>query len=192
MKKSLVFLLLLLISGCSSDFNQSETNLKIKFPGQGLKDWNILYDSASFYNKSYGTMVDNEIAFTPYKDVNSVSNRPSPEYLYSDLRGKTLSSSIYRILSVEGVKLSNDAEGVIVISRPTFLDEGRYILRTSITFFGKDKTEIAVLEVFNNLRKETTSRGISYKDTGDLMNDSRYAEFCAEKISDVLKQISEK
>jgi len=192
MKKVLLFWVILLISGCSGNINQTDTNLKIKFPSQGVKSWNVLYDSVSGYNKVYGTLIVNEIDFTTFKDVNTVSERPNPEYLFSDLRGKILTGNIYRSLSVKGIKLSNDAGGVIIISRPTFLDEGRYILRTYITFFGKDNKEIAVLEVFNNLRKETTSKGIRYKDSGDLMDDSRYAEFCAEKILSALKQIIEK
>ncbi len=192
MKKFLLFIVLLFVSGCSGDINQSDTNLKIKSSAQGINEWKILYDSANGYIKSYSTLVNNEIAFTPYKDVNSVPNRPSPEFLFSDMRGKTLSTNIYRLLSVEGFKLSNDAEGVIIISRPTFLNEGRYILRTYVTFIGKDNKEIALLEVFNNLRKETTSEGIRYKDSGNIMDDNRFAEFCAEKISSALKKINSK
>jgi hypothetical protein len=192
MKKYLLFLVILLFSGCSGNINQTDTNLKIKYPSQDVKSWNVLYDSVSGYNKAYGTLVVNETEFTPFKDVNNVSQRPNPEYQFSDLRGKILKSNIYRSLSVQGIKLSNDAEGVIIISRPTFLDEGRYILRTYITFFGKDNKEIAVLEVFNNLRKETTSKGIRYKDSGELMDDSRYAQFCSENILSAVKQITGK
>ncbi|MCU0373088.1 MAG: hypothetical protein MUE56_07585 [Ignavibacteria bacterium] len=192
MKKILLLSVILLMSGCSGNINQTDTNLKIKFSPVDVKSWNVLYDSVSGYNKAYGTLIINEIDFTPFKDVNTVSERPNPEYLFSDLRGKKLTGNIYRSLSVQGVKLSGDAEGVIIISRPAFLDEGRYILRTYITFFGKDKKEIAILEIFNNLRKETTSKGIRYKDSGDLMDDSRYADFCAEKILSAIKQITGK
>jgi len=131
-------------------------------------------------------MVENEIAFTSYKDVNSVSDIPSPEYLYSDMRGKTLSTNIFKLLKDGGILLSNDAKGLINVSRPTFLNEGRYILRTTITFLDNENKVIAVIEAFNNLRKETTAKGINYKDTGDLMNDSRFAGLCAEKILSVL------
>jgi len=132
-------------------------------------------------------MVENEIAFTPYKDVNSVSDRPSPEYLYSDLRGKTLSTNVYKLLKDGGISLSNNARGVINVSRPTFLNEGRYILRTTITFLDNENNVIAVVEVFNNLRKEISAKGVNYKDAGDLLNDSRFAGLCAEKILSVLR-----
>ena len=192
MKKILLFIVLVFVSGCSGDINQTETNLKIKYPAQSISEWNILYDSANGYIKSYSTMIENEIAFTPFKDASSFSNRPSPEYLYSDSRGKALSTNIFRLLSVEGFKLSNNGEGVIIISRPTFLNEGRYIHRTYITFIGKNNEEIAVLEVFNNLQKETTPNGIRYRDSGSIMDDNRYAEYCAEKISGALKKINAK
>jgi hypothetical protein len=182
-----VFLVLLIIAGCTGFTNQSEISIKNKSIIQGIKSWNVVYDSTSGYDKSYGTMVENEIAFTPYKDVNSVSDRPSPEYLYSDMRGKTLSTNIYQLLKDGGIMLSNDARGVINVSRPTFLNEGRYILRTTITFLDNENKVIAVVEAYNNLRKETSAKGITYKDTGDLMTDSRYASLCAEKILSVLR-----
>lgn len=192
MKKILIFIALVFVSGCSGYVNQTETNLKIKFPGQNINEWKILYDSANGYNKSYSTMIENEIAFTPFKDASSFSNRPSPEYLYSDSRGKALSNNLYRLLSLEGVKLSSDGDGMIIISRPTFLNEGRYILRTYVTFIGRDNKEIAVLEVFNNLQKETNPDGIRYKESGSIMDDTRFAEYCADKISDALKKINAK
>lgn len=182
-----MFLVLLIIAGCTGFTNQSEISIKNKSIIQGIKSWNVVYDSTSGYDKSYGTMVENEIAFTPYKDVNSVSDRPSPEYLYSDMRGKTLSTNIYQLLKDGGIMLSNDARGVINVSRPTFLNEGRYILRTTITFLDNENKVIAVVEAYNNLRKETSAKGITYKDTGDLMTDSRYASLCAEKILSVLR-----
>ena len=187
MKKGIVFLILLIISGCSGVSNNSEIHIKNKSLLQGIKDWNVVYDSTSGYDKSYGTMVENEIAFTPYKDVNSVSDRPSPEYLYSDLRGKTLSTNVYKLLKDGGISLSNNARGVINVSRPTFLNEGRYILRTTITFLDNENNVIAVVEVFNNLRKEISAKGVNYKDAGDLLNDSRFAGLCAEKILSVLR-----
>lgn len=191
MKKILLFIVLVFVSGCSGDINQTETKLKIKIPSQSIKEWKIIYDSTSGYNKNYGTLVDNETAFTPFKDVNSFSDIPSPEYLYSDLRGKKLSNNLVKMLNDAGVKLTNDGDGVIYISRPTFLGEGRYILRTYVTFLDKNDKEIATLEVFNNVRNETTSKGIVYKDTGDLMNDNSFAAFCSEKILSVIKRISE-
>lgn len=187
MKKSVVFLVLLIIAGCTGFSNNSEIHIKNKSLLQSIKDWNVVYDSTSGYDNSFGTTVENEIAFTPYKDVNSYSDRPSPEYLYSDMRGKTLSTNVYKLLKDGGIMLSNDARGVINISRPTFLDEGRYILRTTITFLDNENNKIAVIEAYNNVRKETTSKGISYKDTGDLMTDSRFAGLCAEKILSVLR-----
>lgn len=182
-----MFLVLLIIAGCTGFSNNSEIHIKNKSVLQGIKNWNVVYDSTSGYDNSFGTTVENEIAFTPYKDVNSVSDRPSPEYLYSDLRGKTLSTNVYTLLKDGGISLSNDARGVIIISRPTFLNEGRYILRTTITFLDNENNKVAVVEAYNNLRKETSAKGINYKDTGDLMTDSRFAGLCAEKILSVLR-----
>jgi len=187
MYKYYAVILLFIISGCTGFSDQSSINIKNKSLLEGIKVWNIVYDSTSGYNKSYGTMVENEIAFTPYKDVNSVSDRPSPEYLFSDIRGKRLSTNIYKLLKDEGVLLSNDAKGVINVSRPTFLDDGRYIFRTTITFLDKENKEIAVIEVFNDVIKEITSKGISFKYSGDLKNDSQFASFCAQKILSVLR-----
>lgn len=186
MKKSIVILILLFIAGCAGFNNPSEIKIRNQYVLRGIKNWNISFDSTRGYNKPYGTLVINETAFTDYKDVNSVPNRPSPEYLFADLRGKRLSGNIIRILGEKGMKLPDDADGKIIISRPTFLNEGRYILRTYITFFDKDNKEIAVIDVFNNLRKEITSGGIRYADTGEILDDNRFAEICVEKILSVL------
>ncbi len=188
MKQCIVVFLMLLIGGCSGYQNPSSVNIKNKSFFKDIKSWEVVYDSTSGYNKPYGTLVDNELAFTPYKDVNSVFERSSPEYMYSDLRGKKLSTIISKLLGEDGVKISDNAAGYILISRPTFLNEGRYILRTYIDFFDKDAKKLATIEVFNNLRKETTANGIRYMDIGDLMNDSRFAEFCTEKILNVFRE----
>jgi hypothetical protein len=188
LKKSIVFLILLFISGCSGYNDLSEVNIKNKISLKNIKSWNVVYDSTSGYNKPEGTMVDNELAFTPYQDVNGVLDRPSPEYIFSDLRGKKLSTGISKLLGEDGVKLANNADGVIHISRPTFLDEGRYILRTYVDFYGKDDKKVASIVVFNNLRKETTSKGIRYVEMGGLMDDGKFAELCAKKISGVLNE----
>lgn len=187
MKQCVVIFLMLLIGGCSGYQNPSSVNIKNKSFFKDIKSWDVVYDSTSGYNKPYGTLVDNELAFTPYKDVNSVFERPSPEYMYSDLRGKKLSTIITKLLGENNVKISNSAGGVILISRPTFLDEGRYILRTYIDFFDKDARKLATIEVFNNLRKETTPKGIRYLEAGDLMSDSDFAKLCSELIISVLK-----
>jgi len=189
MKQSIVIFLLLLIGGCSGYQNPSSVNIKNKSFLKDIKSWEVVYDSTGGYNKPSGTMVDNEEAFTPYKDVNSVFERPSPEYMYSDLRGKKLSTNISKLLVEDGVKISGNAGGVILISRPTFLNEGRYILRTYIDFFDKDARKLATIEVFNNLRKETTPKGIRYLEAGDLMNDAQFAEFCSEKILEIFNEI---
>lgn len=186
MKKSIVFLILLFITGCSGYNDLSEVNIKNKISLKNIKSWNVIYDSLSGYNKPFGNLVDNEEAFTPFKDVNSIRERPSPEYLYSDLRGKKLSANVVRNLIVKGMTFPEDAEGKIIILRPTFLNEGRYILHTYVIFFGKDDKEIAAIDVVNNLRKETTMKGVRYVDTGDLLNDSQFAEVCADKIAEVL------
>lgn len=188
MKQSIVVFLMLLIGGCSGYQNPTTVNNTGKNFFKNIKSWEVIYDSTSGYNKPYGTLVDNELAFTPYKDVNSVFEVSSPEYMYSDLRGKKLSTIITKLLGEDGVKLSDNPDGVIVISRPTFLNEGRYILRTYIDLFDKDDKKLATIEVFNNLRKETTANGIRYMDIGDLMNDSRFAEYCTEKILSVFSE----
>ena len=189
MYKSIAVILLFIISGCSGTIELSEINIKNESSLKNIRNWNVVYDSASGYNKSYGTMVENEIAFTFYKDVNSVPERPSPEYLISDMRGKKLSTNIFKLLKDGGVMLSDDAQGIINVSRPTFLNEGRYILRTTITLMDNKQNVIAVIEAYNNLRKETTAKGIVYKETGDLMNDSRFAGLCAEKILSALGKV---
>lgn len=186
MNKIIVVLIVLFLSGCTGFNNPSEISVKNKLLLKGIKNWNVVYDSLSGYNKPYGNLVDNEEPFTQYKDVNSIPDRPSPEYMFSDLRGKRLSNNVTKILNEKGMKFSEDAEGKIIILRPTFLNEGRYILHTHVIFFNKDDKEIASVDVLNNLRKETTSKGIRYVDTGDILNDSQFADVCAEKINDVL------
>ncbi len=186
MYKFIAVLLLFIISGCIGYNDLSEVNIKNKISLKNIKSWNVVYDSTSGYNKPEGTMVDNELAFTPYKDVNGVLDRPSPEYMLSDLRGKKISSGISKLLGEDGVKLANNGDGVIQVSRPTFLNEGRYILRTYVDFFDKDNQKIGTIIVYNNLRRETTSKGIRFVEMGDLMNDSGFAELCGKKILSVL------
>ena len=188
MNKIILVLIVLFLSGCTGLNNSSDINPKDKVLLQAVKNWNVVYDSTNGYNKPAGNLVDNEEPFTHYKDVNSVPDRPSPEYMLSDLRGKRLSTNIIKLVSEKGMKLTEGAEGKIVISRPTFLNEGRYILRTFIVFYGKGDKEIAVMEVTNNLRKETTAKGIRYADNGDLLNDIQFADVCAEKINDALSK----
>lgn len=188
MYKFIAVLLLFIISGCTGYNDLSEVNIKNKILLKNIKSWNVVYDSTSGYNKPEGTMVDNELAFTPYKDVNGVLDRPSPEYLFSDLRGKKISSGISKLLGEDGLKLANDADGVIQISRPTFLNEGRYILRTYVDFFDKDNQKIGTIVVYNNLRRETTSKGVRFVEMGGLMDDARFAEVCASKILSVFSE----
>ncbi len=185
MKISIILFSLLFIAGCSGLPNKPEIDNNNKLIIQGIAQWKIVYDSTSGYNKNYGTMVENEIAFTPYKDVNSVPYRPSPEYLFSDMRGRNLSININQMLKTKGINVSDNANGVINVSRPVFWNDGRYILRATITFMDNNK-EIASIDVINNLRKETTANGIVYKDTGNLMDDTRFSSACAEKILEIM------
>ena len=184
MKKML--LILLFISGCSS-YEPSVINILNTQKIQGIKSWNISYDSSGFYAQTSSSIV-NELSFTEYLSPNSSSMLPNPEYQYSEIRGKNVSNIIKENLSGKGIFFSEVSAGNIVVNRPTFFDDGRYILHTVVTLYDMDKNELAQLDIFNNCRQRNTTKGIYYDMSGDIMNDKDFAVSGAYKILKVLNQ----
>jgi hypothetical protein len=187
MKKSLIFIILLFISGCSS-YDPSEINILNSQKIQGIKNWNIVYDSTSGLMENTNSLIDNETPFTIYKNAGSSGNQVSPGYKYSEMRGRTLSIKIEKYLEEKGMNISENAPGTIIISRPMFLNKGRYILHTNVSFLDNDKNEIAELDIYNNCWKRNSARGIHYVATGDIMDDNGFAVLCAEKIYSILNK----
>ncbi|HEY5125542.1 MAG TPA: hypothetical protein VIK14_17575 [Ignavibacteria bacterium] len=184
MKKMLI--ILLFISGCSS-YDPSVINILNTQKIQGIKSWNISYDSLGFYAQTSSSIV-NELSFTEYLSPNSSSMLPNPDYQYAEIRGKNLSDNIKENLSGKGIFFSEVSAGNIVVNRPTFFDNGRYILHSFVTLYDMYDNEIAQLDIFNNCRQRNTTKGIYYDMSGDVLNDKDFAISCAGKIFKVLNQ----
>ena len=186
MKQYFVVLILLVFSGCTS-YSPSTIKVLNNQKIQSITSWNIVYDSSSGLSET-NSMIDNEKSFTTYQDVGDPENTPSPIYKWSELRGRKISDIIYKNLYDRGVKINENASGSIIINRPTFLDEGRYILHTYVSIFDKDKNLIAGLDIYNNCRQQNSTKGLHFVQSGDIMDDNGFAVLCADKIYNILNQ----
>ncbi len=181
-----LLLILLFISGCSS-YDPSVINIRNAQKIQGIKSWTLSYDSSGGYNQTNSSIV-NELSFTDYLSPNSSSVSSNPEYKYAEIRGKNLSDNIKENLTKNGIFFSEVAAGKMVINRPTFFDDGRFILHTIVTLYDLNNTEIAQLDLFNNAQQRVTTKGIYYDVTGHILDDKDFATRCADKILKVLNQ----
>ena len=181
-----LLLILLFISGCSS-YDPSIINIRNVQKIQGIKSWTLSYDSSGGYSQTNSSIV-NELSFTEYLSPNSTAVSSNPEYKYAEIRGKNLSDNIKENLTGNGIFFSEVAAGKMVINRPTFFDDGRYILHALVTLYDLNDNEIAKLDIFNNCRQRITTKGIYYDMSGDILNDKDFATSCAGKILKVLNQ----